>query len=42
MGEDHLIGSALLNIRRYRDIQVDIQVIATFAAGKKRCMNLIL
>jgi hypothetical protein len=41
MGQDRLVGLALLNIHRNRDIQID-EVIDMFAATKKRNIDLII
>lgn len=39
MGEDLLVGQALLNIHRHRDIQVD-EVIDMFVASKQEMRGL--
>jgi len=41
MGQNSLVGLAILNIHRDRDIQID-EVIDMFAATKKRIIDLIL
>jgi len=41
MGQDRLVGLALLSIHKHRIIEVD-EVVDMFAATKKRNLDLIL